>query len=116
VINPHLNTSFIANCLLDSGADKCIFPHFIVKKILSVKSGAKSQSKGIAGLLIDTYPHDLILELLSQDYKNVIWKSETLKIDCVYRDDIPPLLGSSNFLKNFNIAFNYRDSSFVIDV
>ena len=82
---------------------------------MSVKSGPKDRTKGIAGLSIDTYPHDLVIELLSQDYKKVLWNSGTIKIDCVYENNIPPLLGSSNFLKYFNISFNYKDYLFVIE-
>lgn len=113
VYNPVRGNNLIINCLLDSGADKCLFPEFIATSVLSMRSGGKSQSKGIANFPIDTYPHLLRLELLSTDYNRVIWASKNLTIDCVPHD-VPPLLGSSDFLINFIISFNYKQEFFTI--
>lgn len=114
IINPYTGSCCAISCLLDSGADKCLFPDFIVKQLGSVACGPQNQSTGISGSSIDTRPHQLKLELLFQDYKQVFWTSDILKIDCADHDNVPPLLGSSDFLCNFNVTFNYKNGQVIV--
>jgi aspartyl protease len=114
IINPITSVGFNLRALLDTGADKCILPESIVNFVNPVRSGSKNQSIGIGGKPIDSFPHDLIIQLLSQDNK-VIWTSKILKIDCV-NTDAPPLLGSSDFMINFNVSFNYKSENFTIEI
>ncbi|MEM6816961.1 MAG: hypothetical protein AAF600_21650 [Bacteroidota bacterium] len=114
VINPVNGRFALYRCLIDSGADKCMFPDAVVKQMMSVACGPKTKSKGIGGIPIESVPHQFMIELMSQDYKEIAWKSEIMKIDCVLHSQIPPLLGSSDFLYNFDIALNYKNGGVIV--
>lgn len=73
ITNPHNGRFNIYECLLDTGADRCMLPHAVTQQLMSVPCGPKTSSKGIAGMNIDAYPHYFILELFSQNLNSIIW-------------------------------------------
>jgi hypothetical protein len=97
--------------LLDTGADKCLLSSSTPIVLMASNTGPKTHSFGIGTSALETYPYRLRIELLSSDARNSLWDSGTIEINCAaYNNKIPPLLGSSDFLRHFDIAFNYRRS------
>jgi hypothetical protein len=118
--NPYTRNNFALNCLLDTGADSTLLPEFISSPLNTVRVGPKSEFTGIAGIKIIAYEHLIKLHLLRPNGTDKAWSSKNIMVACVPRDehqrDIPPLLGSKDFLINFNIEFNYKKSSFTIEI
>ncbi len=113
IINPLQDKQQKFYCLLDTSADGCIFNADLAKglghnfKGDSVKQGI---SFGLSGKKIPAYLHTFILELLHPvDKKEVIWRSEKLEIKCVENINLPPLLGTDEFLSEFAITFDYAN-------
>ena len=114
IINPFSGIWTNQRALLDSGADGCVFPNFITKRLNSYTCGERGTTKGVNGSPIETEPHLLIIYLLDQSESNILWKSDAIEIACLLHDEIPPLMGTSDFLSNFDVTFNYKNGSNVV--
>jgi hypothetical protein len=111
--------STIQYALLDTGADSSIFPKVIADlthhnlKGDGVKNGV---TFGVGEETITTWKHSFQISLLSPDLETTVWSSETKLIDCLEHNDIPAILGFSDFLCYFNITFNYRNKEICIEL
>ena len=112
------NLAYIVTGLIDTGADRCLLPtsHQIMLK--TIPSGPKEILRGIGGSGgLEVFPHKLRLQLMSADGKKVIWDTGIIPIHCaVNNNDIPLILGSTDFLRHLDISFNYSTSSIIIHV
>lgn len=118
IINPKNNEAITALALLDTGADHCVFPKFVAEQLkLDLKQDAidSETMQGLAETKIDVWKHQFIINLLSPDSKTVVCKSKELIIGCVDHDNIPPILGFSNFMCNFKITFNHATKKILMD-
>ena len=90
-------------CLVDSGADECLFHASIGRSLgLDVESGRYKKFDGIAGS-IDAHMHPI--ELMVQDVP------DRVKIDAGFTesDGVHAILGQAGFFENFKICFErYR--------
>jgi predicted aspartyl protease len=118
IINPANNQLITVLALLDTGADFCVFPKFVADQTnIDLKGAALSSEtmQGLAESRIEVWKHSFRINLLSPDRKNVVWKSKELIVGCVEHDNIPPILGFSNFMCNFKIAFNHATKKILVD-
>jgi len=90
-------------CLVDSGADECLFHASIGRSLgIDIESGQPRDFGGIGGI-IDGYTHPLEIQL--QDFE------ETVTIDASFTEsnDVYAILGQAGFFENFRICFErYR--------
>ncbi len=104
--------------LLDTGADHCVFPRFVADQLgIELKMDALSSEvmQGLAEHKIEVWKHNFRLELQSPDRKHIIWKGKETIVGCVEHDNIPPILGFSNFMCHFKISFNHATKKILID-
>lgn len=110
-INPTNKTSFIWNCLVDTGADSCLFTASLAKLTGHdlTGDGVKSDvTSGIEGRQLPTYRHTFVLELLHPTNPDkVVWRSKKWLFECLNHDKFPPLLGVTDFLCHFRIMLDY---------
>jgi hypothetical protein len=102
--------------LLDTGADHCVFPKFVAGNI-DLKGTALSSElmQGLQDQKIEVWKHNFRIELKSPDRKQIIWKSKDMIVGCVDHDNIPAILGFSNFMCHFKITFNHATKKIIID-
>jgi hypothetical protein len=118
IVNPANNKTINTLALLDTGADHCVFPKVIADQTgLDLKGAAISSEvmQGLAESKIEVWKHSFKIHLLSPDRKSVIWKSKELIVGCVDHDNIPAILGFSNFMCDFKITFNHSTKKILID-
>ena len=119
IINPLIKgTSVDMMALLDTGADHCVFPKFVADQLnIDLKGAALSSEvmQGLAENKIEVWKHPFKIELQSPDRKQIIWKGGETIVGCVDHDNIPPILGFSNFMTSFKITFNHATKKIIID-
>lgn len=125
VVNPDNGKIVHKLGLVDTGADACLFSGGIVNELgHNLKAnGVKSDvTSGIEGNDVVTWKHSFVLCLLHPQVLlrpnsgvNVIWKSKKLLVECVEHTDMPELLGTKNFLKNFKITIDYLNACTIIE-
>ena len=118
IINPNNNQLITVLALLDTGADHCVFPKFVAEQTkLDLKGDAISSEtmQGLAESKIEVWKHSFKINLMSPDRKNIVWKSKEMIIGCVEHDNIPPILGFSNFMCHFKVTFNHATKKIIID-
>lgn len=118
IINPKNNEFINTLALLDTGADHSVFPKFVpdqTKLDLKVDAISSETMQGLAEAKIEVWKHSFIIHLLSPDRKSVVWKGKETIIGCVDHDNIPPILGFSNFMCNFKITFNHATKKIIVD-
>ncbi|SFP92527.1 pepsin/retropepsin-like aspartic protease family protein [Parafilimonas terrae] len=118
IINPKNDKTINILALLDTGADHCVFPKFVAEQAtLDLKADAISNEtmQGLAETKIEVWKHAFKIHLLSPDQKTVVCKSKDLIVGCVDHDNIPPILGFSNFMCDFKITFNHATKKIIID-
>lgn len=118
IINPTNNKRIGVQALLDTGADHCVFPKFVADHLGIDLKGAALSSEVMQGLgenKIEVWKHAFKIELPSADKKSLFWKGKETIIGCVEHDNIPPILGFSNFMCHFKITFNHATKRIVID-
>ena len=96
--------------LIDSGADECTFPGWIVKTLgYDVHRGEQRIFKGIGGSVL-AYLHKTHMDIGGQKFSaNVYYSHEW--------DDMPfGLLGQASFFAHFNIQFRYNEKAIVLSV
>lgn len=110
IINPLTGHKFNTKGLIDTGADSCAFPQHIAKftnhnlKGVGVTSSVNS---GIGGVDVSTWKHTFLIGLLNPQFTSVLKWSEKILVDCFEHDKTPPLLGTTNFLKDFTVKIDY---------
>jgi hypothetical protein len=112
IINPHTGLSKKIYCLLDTGADECLFNIDIVNSLGHNLKAEGVQSKikmGISGTNVIVWPHTFILQLLYPNVTDVAWESSSILVDCSEIPDLPNLLGTQNFLREFTFIFDYQN-------
>lgn len=111
LVNPIDRVSSVWNCLVDTGADSCLFTATLVNLTgheLAAKGVKSDITSGIEGKRLTTWRHTFVLELLHpENPSQVIWRSRRSLFDCLDHDDFPPLLGVANFLRHFRITLDY---------
>ncbi|AYN04777.1 hypothetical protein [Flavobacterium sp. 140616W15] len=110
ILNPFNGKQHIFNALLDSGADACAFPKYVVDSTghnLKAVDVINSVSTGIGGVPVTTWKHSFLIGLVHPSGKGVIKWSSKLLIDCFDHDNAPPLLGTNDFLKDFKVILDY---------
>jgi hypothetical protein len=90
-------------CLVDSGADECLFHASVARSLgIDVESGRHKEFDGIAGSL-EAYIHPV--EIQVQDFV------ERVKIEAGFTESegVHAILGQAGFFENFKICFErYR--------
>lgn len=118
ITNPANNISISVMALLDTGADHCVFPKFVADNLGIDLKGAALETEimqGLAEQKIEVWKHNFKINLQAPDKKTCIWKGKECIIGCVDHDNIPPILGFSNFMCHFKISFNYATRKILID-
>ena len=118
IINPKNNKVVSTMALVDTGADHSVFPRFAADQTqLNLKDDAISSEtmQGLAESKIEVWKHSFKIHLRSPDRKSVLWRSKEMIIACVEHDNIPPILGFSNFMCHFKITFNHATKKIIID-
>lgn len=118
IINPANNKFIKVFALLDTGADHCVFPKLVADQLgLDLKGAALSSEimQGLGETKIEVWKHNFRIELQSPDRKNIFWRGKDTIVGCVEHDNIPPILGFSNFMCHFKIQFNHATRKIVID-
>ncbi len=118
IINPKNGRFINTMALIDTGADHCVFPQIVTGETgLDLKTDAISseEMQGLAAEKIAIWTHSFRVYLLSPNRKDILWKSKDLVVGCVEHDNIPPILGFSNFMCNFKITFNHATKKIMID-
>ena len=90
-------------CLVDSGADECLFHASVARSLgIDVENGRYKEFDGIAGSL-EAYIHPV--EIQVQDF------AERVKVEAAFTEseDVHAILGQAGFFENFKICFErYR--------
>ena len=118
IVNPKNNEFVSTMALLDTGADHCVFPKFAADQTKLDLKGEALDSEELQGLAKDkikVWKHSFRIHLQSPDRKSIVWKSKDLVVGCVEHDNIPPILGFSNFMCNFKITLNHATKKILID-
>ena len=118
IINPVNNKHISVMALLDTGADHCVFPKLVAEQLgIDLKRASISSEvmQGLAEQKIEVWKHNFRLELQTPDRKQIFWKGKDTVVGCVEHDNIPPILGFSNFMCYFKIMFNHTTRKIVID-
>jgi predicted aspartyl protease len=118
IINPKNNAHVSVLALLDTGADHCVFPKLVADQLgLDLKGEASSSEimQGLGETQIEVWKHAFRIELQSPDRKQIIWKGKDTIVGCVEHDNIPPILGFSNFMCHFKVTFNHATKKILID-
>lgn len=113
VKNPLNNIAVVTFALIDTGADSCMFPASIAKAIgIDLKNTKHTGStKGVENITQMTYRHPIVISLLNpKDRKTVIRVMPQCLIDFTEKE-IPPLLGTSNFMQYFTLTITYRSKN-----
>lgn len=118
--NPFEEDAYIdVQALLDSGADSCVFPHFVAEATfhnLKADAAIRYVSQGVGQTSVTVYQHTFVLELFDQRQKTIIWKSKPQLHGCVDHDEIPALLGFNDFMSQFIITFNYKTKITTLEI
>ncbi|PYS85797.1 MAG: hypothetical protein DMF70_03600 [Acidobacteria bacterium] len=90
-------------CLLDSGADECLFHASIGRRLgIDIESGRHKRFDGIAGSL-EAYMH--MIEIQIQDFPGLV----EIEVGFTESDGVDAILGQAGFFENFRICFDrYR--------
>lgn len=125
IVNPSNNKIVYKLGLIDTGADACLFSKEIVNGLShNLKaSGVKSDvTSGIEGKDVTTWKHSFILCLLHPQVLlqpnsgiKIVWRSKKLLVECVDHSDLPELLGTKDFLKNFKVTIDYHSECTIIE-
>lgn len=105
--------------LLDTGADSCLFPEILANRTGHILKGPGVKTipnTGIHESSIDTYQHTFIIKLFAPDGNSFVWESKPTLIGCADHNRVITLLGTSNFLSNFKIQFDYHKKVVHIEI
>lgn len=109
--NPIDNVQARTMALLDTGADLCVFPKWIADRTdhnLKGDGVENDINQGLGKQNVPTWKHSFIIKLVDpNDDDNIVWEGKRDLFNCVDHNDTSAILGSSNFLFNFKITFDY---------
>ena len=89
-------------CLVDSGADECLFHASIGRSLgIDIESGSYMKFNGIAGS-IEAYIHPLEIQL--QDFPERV----NIKAGFTESEGVHAILGQAGFFENFKICFERK--------
>lgn len=118
IVNPFTKDTLLWDCLIDSGADSCLFPRSIASMVghnLTGKGVRSSITMGVEGSVVRTWQHTFSLNLMHPDRpETIVWRGRKGLFDCIEHDECPPLLGVGDFLKNFRITLDYLNETTTI--
>lgn len=107
------------DCLIDTGADSCLFPGSIAELVghdLSAEGVSSSVTMGVGSIDVQTWIHTFRLQLMYPGRDRAVWVKSGLKIECTSgRASFPPLLGYANFLKHFRLTIDYPKRHTVVE-
>ena len=87
-------------CLVDSGADECLFHASIGRSLgIDIESGRYMKFNGIAGS-IEAYIHPLEIQL--QDFSDRV----IIKAGFTESEGVDAILGQAGFFENYRICFD----------
>lgn len=119
IINPDGHKVLKTYALVDTGADACAFPENIATNTGHNLKGVgviSNVSSGIGGVSVPTWKHTFTIGLLDPTAKKVLkWSAPKVLVDCFEHNNCPPLLGSSDFLKNFKITIDYPNKRMTLE-
>lgn len=104
--------------LLDTGADHCVFPRWLATRLghdLKADPVETAEMGGIGSRRETVYFHTFRVALVSSDMRMIIRTKSNVKIGCIDRDDLPPLLGQADFLAGFRVTLDYRTATTTIE-
>lgn len=117
IINPKNRKSFKFWSLLDTGADKCVFPLGLCNLLeIDLKTGNLFPTKGVDGNITNTWEHPFKIEVLKFNSEALFWRSKELQIGCLEHDNISSILGWEGCMEFFNIRFNYASKRITIEI
>jgi predicted aspartyl protease len=120
ITNPKTSASIEWYCLIDTGADTCLFSSeiaTIVGHSLDGKGVKSSLSMGIEGRRITTYRHTFCIALMHPiNTDKVVWQGKKRLFDCISHNNCPQLLGVEEFLKFFRITIDYRKKQSILQM
>jgi hypothetical protein len=111
IVNPTTRQRLTWDCLIDTGADACLFPRAVAGLTghnLKGEGVRGSITGGIEGHPVRVWQHSFVLELLDPICSDrVVWESAVTQIACLEHDECPPLLGVEDFLRHFKVTLDY---------
>ena len=91
-------------CLIDSGADSCVFPAAAAELLgHNLYKGTKTETTGISGVSIPIYAHKNYITI--SDGKNS--KTYSTMIQFIECNNTPFILGHAGLFTHFKVRFNY---------
>ncbi|SFB72095.1 hypothetical protein SAMN04487907_101254 [Zunongwangia mangrovi] len=115
--NPENGKCISVLALVDSGAEKCTFPMMIAINLgipLNKSTESKTRTAGISGQGLETYSFKIKIDILNMQ-RNSIVKTMNLEVSFIKNNSIPPLVGTADFLENFNLMINYPQKSLTLE-
>lgn len=110
LVNFESGQSIIANALIDTGSDSCIFPSFLSTAIGHKIRDEDKKVRGVKGIEsreIDTWVHGFKIELLSADRKTTLRTLDVVGFS-VEIDHAYPILGTQMFLEHYKVSIDYK--------
>lgn len=116
--NPSNGKIFKTKGLIDTGADLCAFPPYIVKRLGYVWKKGKHDKVITAQKMANVYayPTIIIFDHYPSNPASGVQQFSTGEIMVNYQEDLHiPLLGVENFLSSFILTMDYRKRAFSLD-
>ncbi|WP_343487176.1 hypothetical protein [Allomuricauda sp. d1] len=107
----------IANALVDTGSDSCVFPNYITKALgYELNEGDKKHIgiKGISEIELDCYVHGFKIDILDSHKLRTLVSIDTVAYT-VESDNITPLLGTYRLLDFFKIEIDYNNDTITLN-
>lgn len=108
---------FNTSALIDTGADRCTFPKINADRMgydLKAPGVPTSSSRGIHVSPVQFWTHPYKIFLYSPDRKEIVWKSGTIEVACFDHNQVPSILGFSDFMCHFIVNFNHTTKRITI--
>ena len=117
IVNPDTGQRLMSKALLDTGAEGSCFPSQLAIDTghdLKHKDVETVEAGGVGGKPIKMWRHTFRIQLLSPDYKDIVWRGRQGLVNCVDHSNIYPLLGYREFLRHFRITFSYQTGKIIV--
>ncbi len=115
ITNPLNGESLRVLALIDTGADVCTMPIMIARTLginLNKDTKLEKGTRGISDEQMETHVGVLSIHLLDPSKKEVLRSLKS--IVNIIDSRIPVILGTNNFLGQFNIGMNHIDDEIVL--
>jgi hypothetical protein len=119
VVNPQTMQQESFHCLIDTGADSCVFCKWVCDETGHnfLGAGVKEENIGaIGGGKVPTAFHTFGIHLLSPDLSSTVWQCDPQLIRCVDTTEHQNVVGVRDFLRNFRIDIDYPSENFTLYV